>query len=260
MKHLSTSYSIIFSCKWERQARFLRRNRWEANRVFLLHPRKTILLNYTIIPASVFLLPEEQHRNARANQVMRWMVHLLRILLYWNGQPLAFRAEAQNTLQRTGVGQFFPLERFPPLPHPRCALQNCHFKQLLALCLELGAIHHFKKPAQHTWAIWTISTGPHCIWKCNWGGREDFNSHCCYCCSRREAKSISNSILFYSIPFHPDFIPILFHSHSIPIVSFSSILFYPLFIFTPFNINPDTCPNSGMFKSKRTWRKTVLTM
>lgn len=37
-----------------RQAQFLRRNRWEANRVFLLDPQKTILLNYTIIPTSIF--------------------------------------------------------------------------------------------------------------------------------------------------------------------------------------------------------------
>lgn len=141
-----------------RQAQLLRRNRWEANHVFLLDPWKTIFLNYTIIPASTFLLPEEEHRNAWANKVMRWMVHLLSILFYWNGQSLALWAEVQNTLQHTGAGQFFPwkgfllsliLCRLPELPFqtaagsvPVAGSNSSLQKASSALLSHLNYFHH----------------------------------------------------------------------------------------------------------------------
>lgn len=120
---------------------------------------ESILLNYTIISASIFLLPKKEHRNVQINKLMRWTVHLLSIVQIRTASPCHLR-QTYKPLCSIQLWSRFSLERCLALSQAEYVVccPEPPFQTGVGSVPWLSAIHRFKKPAQHTSGLSIIST------------------------------------------------------------------------------------------------------
>lgn len=139
VKPFSILYSIIFAFKQER----VQQNRQSSSEgtggkptvfSFQIHGKQFYLITQLSQPAFFSCLKRTRELDELTKWWDEWFICSASCFIgmaspWHSGQRYKTYCSTQV------LNDFFPLERFPPFPHPLCALQNCHFKQLLALCL-----------------------------------------------------------------------------------------------------------------------------